>query len=751
MFEERSVPICMQQRRTILWATLLILVCPASAISVGPQVLPKGQVLDDWRREPLKDLNGYFPFTPAKSEQAWRERQERVRRQVKVALGLWPAPTTVPLEPVIHGKIDHVDYTVEKVYFQSLPGFYVAGNLYRPAGGKGKRPGILSPHGHYPNGRFCDYGPTKVKQLIESGDEVFENGGRSPLQSRCVTLARMGCVVFHYDMIGYADSRQLPFELVHRFSKQRPSANRAERWGFYSPQAESHLQSILGLQIWNGIRALDFLASLPDVDPQRLAVTGGSGGGTQSMLLGAIDPRPATIVPAVMVSTAMQGGCMCENSCLLRIGTGNVEFSALYAPKPQLLVAADDWTRELPTKGFPELQQHYTLLGAKSNIDLVANLRFKHNYNYVNRAAMYEWMNRRLGLGIDGQIVERDYERLADQQLSVWNEQHPRPASGESFERELLHWLTLDAQQQLDEVYPRDAASLKRYKSLVEPALDVVIGRALPDPRDIQFREVSESVDGDVRISAGLLSLKLNDQDNDAPGRKEQMPILFLKPREGRGQTIVWLSSSGKSGLFNDDGSVIEPVKKLLLAGCTVVGVDLLFQEESLEGETPLNKTRRVAEPDEAGAYTFGYNRALFARRVHDVLTVVSYVAGKRPGLERVVLMGWDAGSGPIVAAAARPAREALDRAVIHTHRFRFGKVSDLHSVDFLPGGAKYGDLPGMLAVAAPLPLYLTGEGPEGPKLVSDAYRAAGMADQLRVDADNDLDHSIEWLLRRNE
>ncbi|HUG69284.1 MAG TPA: acetylxylan esterase, partial [Pirellulaceae bacterium] len=180
--------------------------------------------------EPLKDLDGYFPFTPAKSKEEWEPRAEQVRRQIFVANGLWPMPTKTPLNPQIHGLIDMGDYTVEKAFFESLPGFYVTGNLYRPKGKSGperanKAPGVLCPHGHWPNGRFYDNSVAAVQREIESGAEQFESNGRSPLQARCVHLAKMGCVVFHYDMIGYADNTQISYEVAHRFAKQRPEMN----------------------------------------------------------------------------------------------------------------------------------------------------------------------------------------------------------------------------------------------------------------------------------------------------------------------------------------------------------------------------------------------------------------------------------------------------------------------------------------------------------------------------------------------
>ena len=96
--------------------------------------------------------------------------------------------------------------------------------------------------------------------------------------------------------------------------------------------------------MWNAVRAVDFLLTLPDVDPARIGVNGASGGGTQSLLLSAIDDRIAVSVPTVMVSGNMQGGCICENAGLLRLGTNNIELTALTAPRPLAEVAANDWT-----------------------------------------------------------------------------------------------------------------------------------------------------------------------------------------------------------------------------------------------------------------------------------------------------------------------------------------------------------------------------------------------------------------------
>src|SRR6266567_982704 len=395
---------------TIRLFLALSITATADVAAAAPRVLPEGKLPNDIRLEPLKDLDGYFPFAPPASKAAWEKRAERVRRQILLSQGLWPMPTKTPLNPVIHGKIDRGEYTLEKVYFESAPGFFVTGNLYRPKNVTGKAPGVLFAHGHWTDARLSESTDAELRRELADGEERFEQGGRSRFQSMCVQLARMGCVVWQWDMLGNSDSQQLSMQLVHGFKTQRPEVNTTENWGFFSPQAEAHLQSVMGLQTWNSIRSLDFLLSLPEVDPERIAMTGASGGGTQTMILAAIDPRVKLSFPAVMVSTAMQGGCTCENACLLRVGTGNIEFAALFAPKPQGMTSANDWTKEMATKGFPELKQLYTLLGAAKNVELFANTHFQHNYNYVSRACFFGFLNKHFKLGLEEPVVEEDFD-----------------------------------------------------------------------------------------------------------------------------------------------------------------------------------------------------------------------------------------------------------------------------------------------------------------------------------------------------
>jgi dienelactone hydrolase len=685
---------------------------------------------EDVRLQPLKDLNGYFPFTPPTSLGEWEKRKEYVRRQILVAGGLWPAPTKTPLNPVIHSKIDRDEYTIEKVYFESVPGFFVTGNLYRPKNLKGKVPGVLFAHGHRKDARHHLDTDQHVRQEIAAGAERFESGGHSSFQSLCVQVARMGCVVWQWDMLGDSDSIQLSRELVHGFKKQRPEMNTAENWGLYSPQAEAHAQNIMGLQTWNSVRSLDFLLSLPEVDPQRVAMTGASGGGTQTMLLSAIDDRVKLSFPVVMVSTAMQGGCTCENASLLRVNTGNVEFAALFAPKPLGMNSANDWTKEMATKGFPELQSLYAAYHAKDKVFLVRGEHFPHNYNAVTRSAFYTFLNKHFMLGQTPPVIERDFEPLTPEQLTVWDASHRGPKAGDpDFERNLLKWLTDDTQKQLQAA----AATSEGLHKQIGRGVEVIIGRTMAAAGDVVWDAKDRQDRGDYSETTGTLA-------NKSYG--EEVAVVRLEPKRSNGRVVVWLGDNGRATLRNADGNFTPAVRKLVEGGETVVGADLFFQ-----GGEPVKQTRVVSSPREFAGYTFCYNHALFAQRTHDVLSIVNHL--RKAGSNTVAVAGWGS-AGPIVAAARAVAGDAIGRAAVDTCGFRFGKLLDYRHPMFLPGGAKYLDLPGMIALGAPHPLWLAGEG-ESPSIVTAAYHMASKPDRLTTftgEAAQKEASAVAWLLK---
>ncbi len=184
----------------------------------------------DIRDSSPKDLNGFFPFDPPSTLEEWEKRKEKLVLRMQVATGLYPMPPKSPLNAIIHGKINRPGFTVEKVYFESVPGFYVTGLLFRPENPKKEKlPAVLNPHGH--GGRLQDYGEKGILNQIVIGAERFRESGRMPKIARCATLARMGCVAFLYDMIGYADNQQLSYQLAHRVAKGRPGVEKSENLG----------------------------------------------------------------------------------------------------------------------------------------------------------------------------------------------------------------------------------------------------------------------------------------------------------------------------------------------------------------------------------------------------------------------------------------------------------------------------------------------------------------------------------------
>ncbi len=651
----------------LLAAAALVAISPV--LAEAPRVYPKGSLPADSRLQPLKDLNGFFPFEVPETLEAWETRAEKLRQRVLVANGLWPMPEKTPLNATIHGKVERPGFTAEKVYFESLPGFYVTGLLFRPEKpASGKLPAVLCPHGH--GGRLQSHSVENVRKYIATGGERFEDSGRMPKVARAATLARLGCVVFLYDMIGYADNTQLSFELGHRFAKQRPDFESEESWGLYSAQAELQLQSIFGLQTWNSIRALDFLESLPDVDAKRLAVTGGSGGGTQTIMLGAIDPRPVAGFPNGMVSSSMQGGCTCENASLLRIGTGNVELAALFAPRPQGMTAANDWTREMlvPGKGFPELQKLYALYGKKDHVICPDLLHYPHNYNYVTRAIMYSWFNKHLKLGLPEPVIEEDFKLLSAEEHAVWNDAHPKPEGGDAFERKLTRWIA-DRDQKLLAAMTEDER-----RKVVRAAWRTMIGRELPKAGDVEF------ADGKLRFKpAG-----------------EEIPALKAGPDNAK-TAVIWVDGGGKDALHDNSGKLTEKAQKLVDGGSLLVTADLFGQGEFLaDGNSPA-KTRTVANKREFAGYTHGYNHSLFARRTHDILTLIAFARKTAPNA-KIRLIGTN-GAGIHVAAACAVAGDALDSATAETGGFRFAAIKSYRHPDFIPGAVKYGDLAGLLSV----------------------------------------------------
>jgi dienelactone hydrolase len=656
----------------------------------------------------LRDLGkSYFPFTPVKNGAEWKLRHQEIQRRVLVASGLYPMPEKTPLHAAVHSRIEKDDYVVEKVVFESLPGHFVTGNLYLPKHIKGKIPAVVSPHGHWPNGRFINADAAEVKKQIAMGAEKWENAAHSPMQARCVQLARMGCAVFLYDMLGYADSVQ--------FTEHRHGAKAK---GFVSAEAELNLVSYFGLQTWNSERVVDFMCSLPYVDPTRIGCTGESGGGTQTMMLTGIDDRIVAAFPCVMASTAMQGGCTCENAHYLRINQGNMDIAALTAPRPLGMTAADDWTKELETKGFPDLKNLYTMLGVPDRVEAHFNIKFPHNYNAVSRAQMYAFFNRHLKLGL-ANTDERDFQLLSTAELSVWDDKHPKPAGdqvGEPHESAIVNWFKQQTARQIEPLLqPKSKADLRQAHEVLGGALEVMIGRKLPKKGESIFKLRAEDDKGDYRLQRGSTTCA-----------GDTVETTFVYPKNWNHHVVLWLTLKGEDSIIHSGGTVSESARRILNGGYAIACPQLYLPVASRNPNVYApDKRKSGGEYEGFSGYHYGYNPSLFAERVRDALALIGQIRDDKIHPARRILVAGVEGAGVIAAAATALAPAAIHHLACDTEGFRFAKLSNVWDVNFLPGAAKYGDVPALLSLCAPVRTTVIGESQNSAGGVAATFAAA--------------------------
>jgi len=387
-------------------------------------------------------------FVPAKYRTLgeWTARRQELRNQILSAAGLLPMFPKGPLHPQIFGRVQTSTYTVEKVLIETLPGFYLGGNLYRPlqAPPPGGFPGIIQPHGHWNYGR------------LENSDTA------SPVLL-AANLARQGFVVFTYDMVGYNDTIQTPHDFGDKPIQQL--------WSFSS----------LGLQLWDSIRAIDFLQQLPGVDPNRIGATGASGGGTQIFLVSAVDDRIQFSAPANMISLIMQGGGICENAPGLRLGTNNAEIASMMAPRPMLLAGSSgDWTRNLQTEEFPAVHEIYQLYDHGPDVEMFFQPG-PHNYNRPNREATYTFFAHHvLEQAAETPVKETTTSPQKLQDLMVLHDRK-LPENALTFDQLFAEWRQLAAAQISDVRQRLTAALATEWPSRVlseGEGQKIVLGRA---------------------------------------------------------------------------------------------------------------------------------------------------------------------------------------------------------------------------------------------------------------------------------
>ena len=677
---------------------------PASADTNTPSRLPATDQRAVGKPHNL-DTPRTFPKLANLAE--WEARRTAIREQILVSCGLWPLPPKTPLRARVFGKVVRDGYTIEKVYFQTYPGFYLAGNLYRPLGNPAAtHPGVLIAHGHWEVGRMAD-------------------GPDGSIPARAITFARQGYVAFTYDMVGYNDTRQI----AHRvWANDR----RHWLWGV----------SEMGLQTWNSIRALDFLSGLSDVDKSRLAITGESGGGTQTMILGAIDDRLAAVGPCVMVSHSMQGGCLCENAPGLRVDYSNMEIAACAAPKPQIMVGATgDWTRTMMTIEGPGVASVYQLYAKPANLDYVI-FPFNHNINQTSREAVYGFLGKTLLHENDAaKLKEPPYKMEAVADLRVFPDNTPLPTDAKTPQM-LTDSLILLGQTEVQRRKPYDRRSLTLFQKTFLPAWQHTLAVETPEASHILAEEAAPQTG--TAYTQHTLHLGRADRGDNIPallftptGTSESGSGSAIKSRSQKLDAVVLVHPNGKSA-FLEGGAPGTLVKSLLAQGQTV-----LLPDTFLTGERA-SKEALAARQRPFGEFFDTYNRTNVQERVQDILTAIAYLR-TRPGIQHVGLAGQ--GQAGLWALLAAPAADAV---AADCNRTDLTTDDALLTDDlYAPGLRRLGDFHTAAVLAAPHPLLLhnTGDKFSAAAWIQDVYGSLGAVPALHTEPNPTTDAGLTtWL-----
>ncbi len=630
-----------------------------------------------------QDLNTPRTFPHYASLAEWEAHRATIKRQILVSNGLYPMPKKTPLKAKVTDKVVRDGYTIEKVAIQTYPGFYLAGNLYRPIGKPGaehiKHPAVLVTHGHWEVGRMA-------------------NEERGSISARAITFARMGIVAFTYDMVGYNDTHQIP----HTFASDRDHWV----WGV----------SVMGLQTWNSIRALDFISALPEVDTHRLAITGESGGGTQTMMLGAVDDRLAVVGPCVMVSHSMQGGCICENAPGLRVDFSNMEVAALAAPKPQIMVAATgDWTATTMNIEGPGVESIYKLYGKTDNLKYVI-FPFEHNINKTSRNAVYQafgkWL---LNMPAADSYSEPPYQMEKVEDLRVFPDATGLP-KGAVTDVQLTSTIKNVAIDALNAAKPTDQVGLSAFKQKYSPLYLQTL--KLDTTSVINAREEGGHESG------GITSKPLTIGRAD---KGDSISALLFTPSTGKPKAALVLASpAGISGYTNTDGKTpSELVSGLVKAGNAVLLLDVF-----LTGSRA-NQELEAARVKPFRAYFDTYNLTNMQERVQDVATVVAYL---RSNLScKVAVAG--SGAASLWAVLAAP---IADGVAADCSGYDLDADATYTSDDtYVPCLRRAGDVKTALTLAASHPAIIAGVPADtiAGGWIQDVYQATGADTPLSSDA----------------
>lgn len=283
------------------------------------------------------------------NKEEWEARRDTLRREMRQRLQIDEyLDSCVKGKKAILSKVRKYDgYTVQNICIETLPGEHIFGSIYTPTS-KGKHALIICPNGHFYDGRY-----------------------RKDQQQRLGSLARMGAICVDFDLYAWGESEaEYPTHQTDR----------------------AHV-----IQAMNGLILLDWMIENrgKQIDMTRIGANGGSGGGTHTVLLTALDPRFTAAAPTVNLASHFDGGCPCESGKPIHLfagGTCNPELLAMFAPNPVLVVSDDgDWTASVPELEYPYLQRIWGFYGKKDAVRNVHLPKERHDYGPNKRKANYEF------------------------------------------------------------------------------------------------------------------------------------------------------------------------------------------------------------------------------------------------------------------------------------------------------------------------------------------------------------------------
>lgn len=323
------------------------------------------------RRQPAdgEKLTAYLTSL-CNNKSDWDSRRAMLKKEVRERLGIDPLLAKCSNETPKTTKIrKHDGYTVQNFCLKTFGNYTIRGSIYTPSG-KGKHPLIICPIGHFNGGRY-----------------------NKDLQKRYGTLARTGAICVSYDLWGWGESEDEVGSKAHRTS--------------FAHQ----------MQIVNGLKILDWMIQRKDVDRTRVGVNGGSGGGTQTVLLSVLDDRFTASCPVVSMSSWFDGGCPCESGMPIQLsggGTCNAELAATFAPKPMMIISdGGDWTSTTPTVEFPFVQRVYGFYDAKDNVQNIHLPNEKHDFGPNKRSGVYKFFAETFQL--DATKIDEDKVTIEDE------------------------------------------------------------------------------------------------------------------------------------------------------------------------------------------------------------------------------------------------------------------------------------------------------------------------------------------------